>query len=136
VLCEGKGGWSEFIVKVFSEAQLLDKPRVHGEFSGSWLSEKFDLLTPSVGWIKMDQNFINSLPADLEALLDFHDDRSKFGSRILASFQHFPPWFKHSRFKRVLPVDRLFAFDNFIRNSDRGSHKPKSFTYRSWSVFN
>jgi hypothetical protein len=23
VLCEGNGGWSEFVVKVFSEAQLL-----------------------------------------------------------------------------------------------------------------
>ncbi|AFL83587.1 hypothetical protein Belba_0944 [Belliella baltica DSM 15883] len=48
VLCEGDNGLEEFVVKVFNEEHLLDKPRVHGEFAGSWLAEEFDLLTPKV----------------------------------------------------------------------------------------
>lgn len=124
VLCEGVSDWSLFVVKVFTEEHLSEKPRVHGEFSGSWLAGEFDLLTPDVAWIEMDQDFINSLPPELELRLDFHDDRMKFGSKTLNSFQHFPPGLKHSVFEKFLPVDRLFAFDNFIRNPDRGSHKP------------
>lgn len=46
ILCEGQSGWEEFIVKIFSEAHLTDKPRVHGEFLGSWLCGEFDLMTP------------------------------------------------------------------------------------------
>jgi len=124
VLCEGTSGWTHLVVKVFTDSHLSEKPRVHGEFAGSWLAGEFDLLTPDIAWVEMDQDFINSLPPALELLLDYHDDRLKFGSNALGSFQHFTPGLKHSVFKKFLPVDRLFAFDNFIRNPDRGSHKP------------
>lgn len=124
VLCEGKDGWEEFVVKIFTEEHLLQKPRVHGEFVGSWLAGEFDLLTPLVAWIEMDHHFINSLPPRLEAQIDLYDDRLKFGSKILKSFQHFPKGFKRMDFFNLIPIDRLFAFDNFIRNSDRGSFKP------------
>lgn len=124
ILCEGPSGWAEFVVKVFTESHLSEKPRVHGEFAGSWLATEFDLLTPEVAWVEFDQDFIQSLAPELELKLDFHDDRLKFGSKALRNFQHFPPGLKHSQFKKYLPIDRLFAFDNFIRNPDRGSHKP------------
>jgi hypothetical protein len=124
ILCEGSDGLGTFVVKVFTEEHLLEKPRVHGEFAGSWLATEFDLLTPEVAWIRFDQDFIQTLPPAIEQRLDFHDDRLKFGSKVLNAFQHFPPGLKHSQFKKYLPIGRLFAFDNFIRNPDRGSHKP------------
>ncbi|WP_439490577.1 HipA family kinase [Algoriphagus sp.] len=124
VLCEGENKLEAFVVKIFTEEHLLEKPRVHGEFCGTWMAGEFDLLTPEVAWIEMDQDFILSLSPELEQKLDFHDDRLKFGSKVLPQFQHFPTGFNNSQFVKYLPVDRLFAFDNFIRNADRGSHKP------------
>lgn len=124
ILCESNEGLETFVVKVFTEEHLLEKPRVHGEFCGTWMAGEFELLTPEVAWIRFDQDFIQTLPPELEQKLDFHDDRLKFGSKVLNSFQHFPPGIKNSQFEKYLPVDRLFAFDIFIRNADRGSHKP------------
>lgn len=124
VLCEGENGLETFVVKIFSEEHLIEKPRVHGEFCGTWMAGEFDLLSPEVAWIELDQDFIQNLPPALEQKLDFHDDRLKFGSKVLPTFQHFPPGIKNTQFEKYLPIDRLFAFDNFIRNADRGSHKP------------
>jgi len=124
ILCEGQVGWSEFVVKIFSEAHLADKPRVHGEFLGSWLSGEFDLMTPEVAWIEMDQDFMLSIPPEFTIGKDLDDDRLKFGSKILKSFQHYPKGFKLSKLKELIPIDRLFAFDNLIRNPDRGFYKP------------
>lgn len=124
ILCEGENKLETYVVKIFTGEHLLEKPRVHGEFCGTWMAGEFDLLTPEVAWIEMDQDFIHSLPPGLESKLDFHDDRLKFGSKMLPTFQHFPPGIKNSQFGKYLPLDRLFAFDNFIRNADRGSYKP------------
>ncbi|EMS34044.1 hypothetical protein C943_03860 [Mariniradius saccharolyticus AK6] len=124
VLCEGKSGLKEFVVKVFTNDHLLDKPRVHGEFVGSWLCGEFELLTPDVAWIEMDSSFLSSLPPNLDLKMDPTDDRPKFGSVVLPSFQHFSPGLNDGYFRSLLPVDRLYAFDVFIRNADRGSYKP------------
>jgi hypothetical protein len=124
VLCEGRSGWKEFVVKVFTNDHLLDRPRVHGEFVGSWLCREFELLTPDVAWIEMDNSFLSSLPAALDLKMDPTDDRPKFGSAVLPSFQHFSPGLDDGYFRSLLPVDRLYAFDIFIRNGDRGSYKP------------
>lgn len=124
VLCEGVGGLAVFVVKVFKESHLIEKPRVHGEFVGTWAAMEFDLLTPDVAWIKFDQTFIFSLPPEISSSMDLDDDRLKFGSKLLNSFQHFSPGMPKSKFQKLLDLDTFYAFDNFIRNPDRGSHKP------------
>lgn len=124
VLCEGENGLAEFVVKVFTENHLSTFPRVHGEFAGSWLASEFDLLTPSVGWIELEEHFLRTLPPSSALQIDFDDDRLKFGSKVLNPFQHFPVGLKAKDFKKLIPISRLFAFDNLIRNSDRGTFKP------------
>lgn len=94
------------MVKIFTEEHLLEKPRVHGEFVGTWMAGEFDLLTPEVAWIEIDQDIILSLPPELEQKLDFHDDRLKFGSKVLSPFQHFPSGLNKSQFEKHLPLDR------------------------------
>lgn len=106
VLCEGENKLEAFVVKIFTEEHLLEKPRVHGEFVGTWMAGEFDLLTPEVAWIEIDQDIILSLPPELEQKLDFHDDRLKFGSKVLSPFQHFPSGLNKSQFEKHLPLDR------------------------------
>lgn len=124
VLCEGADGLVAFVVKVFKEHHLREKPRVHGEFIGTWAAGEFDLLTPDVAWIKFDQTFILSLPKEISGSVDLDDDRLKFGSRVLGPIQHFSTGMPKGKFQKLIQLDTLYAFDNLIRNPDRGSHKP------------
>lgn len=124
VLCEGEEGFVEFVVKIFTEDHLIKKPRVHGEFAGTWFATEFELLTPKVAWIEFDQQFIFSLPSEITIGMDLDDDRLKFGSRLLSSFQHFSNGIPKKKLQRLIDLETLYAFDNFIRNPDRGFHKP------------
>ncbi len=124
ILAEGKDGLIPFVVKIFREDHLAQKPRVHGEFLGSWMAGEFDLMTPEVAWIKFDELFKYSLSPEQQIQIDLDDNRLKFGSRVLSHFLHFDAGLPKAMFQKHIPIDRLFAFDGFIRNSDRGAHKP------------
>jgi hypothetical protein len=124
VLCEGEKGWGEFVVKIFTEDHLSEKPRVHGEFVGSWFANQFDFMTPDVAWIELDQQFLLSLHPEISIKKDLDDTRLKFGSRLVGPFQHFSKGMKKKKFQELLDLDTLYAFDNLIRNHDRGLHKP------------
>jgi len=63
------------------------------------------------------------LNSHCQMTLDLADERPKFGSEYLDGSIEVPSDIQKSTFKRHIDLDTLFAFDNFIRNADRGQVK-------------
>jgi hypothetical protein len=90
------------------------------------LAGEFGLNVPQAALIDLDQHFQTTLHG-VELLEQLHraDGRLKFGSKLLDGYYRFDPsGVTLSEASRMMPLDKLLAFDNLIRNPDRNFAKP------------
>jgi hypothetical protein len=114
-----------YVVKIFDTQLIEERDSVTNEVLGNIIAKEFELPVPQVAFIDMDYDSIQTFrDFTLIDLLGSTDDRLKFGTEYLEGFVQFnTALFAISESKKIIDIDSVFAFDNLIRNADRGNEK-------------
>lgn len=112
-----------YVVKLYTSDQISSRNSVTGEVICNKLAKHFLLNSPQAALIEFDEDFRMKLGASEQVILDGKDDRIKFGTLLLESDFMFTSGLPKKTFQKNCSagLDTLFAFDNLIRNADRGS---------------
>lgn len=116
-------GPTPYIAKIYTPDQIATSNSVTAEVLGNILAKEFDLHAPNAALIHFSAEFRMFLNAECQIVLDQADERPKFGSEYLFPSSEFTIELSKKTFKRFIDPDTLYAFDNFIRNGDRGERK-------------
>jgi hypothetical protein len=116
-------GPTPYVVKIYTTTQINSRNSVTAEVLSNVLAKEFDLHAPSAALIHFPEDFRMYLNAECQIVLDLADERPKYGSEYLSPSSEFATAISKSTFKRHIDPDTLYAFDNFIRNGDRGERK-------------
>ncbi len=112
------------ILKLYTKEQLESKNSITAEVIGNVLAQEFDFLVPEAILIETTGNFYQSLPnEELKTIILGADDRLKFGSFYMENTSKLIPELPIELLEPNLSLETLYAFDNFIRNGDRGKAK-------------
>lgn len=123
VLANTPQGLTSFVVKLYSSAQVEQFHCVSKEIFCNLLAHEFDLLAPSCALIDIPENISLKAPPDAQQQFDSADHRLKFATVYLKNVKTALPELSKTAFKSRISLDTLYAFDNLIRNSDRGHPK-------------
>jgi hypothetical protein len=113
---------SKYIMKVFTEKNILQNVSVAKEILCSELAKQFDLYSPDYGVINFDPNELSDLFD--ETKLNSLDAGYKFCSKFVEQPLIFNPNVTNS-FLKDYEVASIFAFDLLIYNVDRGGEHNK-----------
>ena len=114
---------SKYIMKVFTEKNILQNASVAKEILCSELAGQFNLNCPNYGIINFNHSELNGFYEE-EKIKSF-DKGLKFCSKFIEQSIIFNPLISNS-FLKDYDVANIFAFDFLIYNVDRGGehHKP------------
>ncbi len=118
------GGIKTFVAKVYTTQQIEARNCVTAEVAGNILAKEFDFLVPNAAFIEFDEDFIMSLGAEEQVLLSNIDERVKFATEYIDAPYRFDTAMTKKQFSKLIDFELLYAFDNLIRNGDRGNRKP------------
>ncbi|MBS1601932.1 MAG: hypothetical protein JST42_04640 [Bacteroidetes bacterium] len=125
ILVDTGKGYRPFVVKVFSAKMVHESDSVTNEVLGYALAKQFDLPMPEAALIEMNMDFQLKIgDGQAQMALDDADKRLKFGTELIEGNYLFDPSLKSWQAAKMIETDTLFAFDNLIRNADRGSVRP------------
>lgn len=118
-------GIQPYVMKLFDTINLDARDHVTAEVIGHVLATEFDFNVPEAAFIETDEDFLATIN-DPEALriIEHKDARLKFGSAYVAGNNLFSSALEKREVEKMLDIQTLFAFDNFIRNRDRNNNKP------------
>lgn len=123
VLANTPEGLKSFVVKLYNPIQVEEHFIVTREIVSNILARKFDLNVPQFALINIPQALAFMQESDAQQQYDNSDDRPKFATiqidNVLTATKEIPKKYLTSR----IILDTLYAFDNLIRNSDRGHPK-------------
>lgn len=117
-------GLATYVVKIFTNEQIVSRNSVENEVLGNILAREFGLPTPDGALIEFSNDFIIRLKDEAQVILENRDGRIKFGSLLIEPADPFDADMPKAIMKKKIDLDSVFAFDNLIRNRDRGSQKP------------
>lgn len=115
-----------YVIKVYSTQQIESRNCVTAEVIGNILAQSFDLFAPNAALIDIsDTDFQMSLSPNAHFLLESNkiDERIKFGTEYIPDCRKADIDIPKEIYENSLELDTLYAFDNFIRNEDRGQSK-------------
>ncbi len=110
-----------YVVKLYKKEYIDNYFTVAKEVYASIIASQLKINTPSPALIDFPNEFISSLPSQLQDELYSKDQRLKFGTKLITgSFQYIDtlPLNKYNL------IDSIYAFDNLIKNGDRRHEKP------------
>jgi len=115
-----------YIVKLYTTEQIKNRNSVTGEVISNQLAAHFLLKAPQAALINFNEDFISKLTNIERSILVNKDTRIKFGTLQIESDFSFIEGLPKKTFSNNCSagLDTFFAFDNLIRNADRGSYKP------------
>jgi len=123
VIVNTPNGLESYIVKLYTTNQIDTLDCVTSEIICNKLSSQFDLISPACAFIDIkEEHTWNLTPAMQQQFIDA-DPRLKFATKEIISNSYISGLSKAFITKRI-SIDTLYAFDNLIRNADRGQHKP------------
>lgn len=117
-------GLKPYVVKLYTTEHIEQHNSVTAEFIGNFLAREFDLNAPDAAFVEFDENFKTKLSAEQFEQLESADERLKFASAYIEGVPRFDRSLNKSQILSKIDIDTLYAFDNFIRNGDRGAFKP------------
>lgn len=123
VLVNENGKERVYVLKLFTEIQNDRYEFIGKEVMGNILASEFSLTAPKAALITTDDSFYNTI-LDENALFNFEaaDHRLKFATEHIIANQYLPTY-TNSQLKKAIEIDTLFAYDNLIRNHDRGNNR-------------
>jgi hypothetical protein len=122
IALDENGNPCKYIMKVFSEKNIMQNVSVAKEIICSELAQEFDLVCPKYGIINFDHKEISELYD--EQKLKKLDRGFKFCSKFVEQNAIFNPLVTNS-FLKDYEVANIFAFDLFVYNVDRGGEHNK-----------
>jgi len=118
-------GIQPYVMKLFDTINLNARDHVTAEVIGHVLAGEFDFNVPEAAFIEVDEDFLSTIKDDeLLRIIEHKDSRLKFASALVNGNQLFNSALEKKDVEKVLDIQTLFAFDNFIRNRDRNNNKP------------
>ncbi|MGE5382262.1 MAG: HipA family kinase [Omnitrophica WOR_2 bacterium] len=116
-------GLGVFVVKMYNQRQVQDHCIITREIVSNLIAKQFDLFVPEVALINIPEELAFRQGYTEQMLFNDADSNLKFASirlkRSIGVIHGFP-----SRIlKQKIDLDTLYAFDNLIRNQDRGQFK-------------
>lgn len=110
------------VLKIYKTDQIYWDNSVTAEIIGNILAQEFDFVVPQALLVETTGNFYKSLSADLQLILDLSDTRVKFASIYIDNTTKLQTGLPLEKLSEI-DFETLYAFDNLIRNSDRGTYK-------------
>lgn len=126
VMVRTEDGPVPYVVKLFKKDSNNEKGCIENEVIGSVLAKEFNLVVPKAALIHFSNDFLYRLPPEALISLNLADSRIKFGTKLIEPADPFYPEISKDLLQSRISIDTAFAFDNLIRNRDRGS-KPNMF---------
>lgn len=117
-------GLKQFVVKMYTPTDVDKYNRVTKEVIGNILAREFDLAVPEIAFIEFDPSLVQNLPPAMQEQFDEADQRVKFATELLEGVSIANVYLLKSFYNGIVEIDTLYAFDNLIRNADRGIAKP------------
>ena len=113
-----------FVVKMFTSKQIQQQNAVAKEVFGNVLATAFDLPVPEFVFVRFDTLFLETLPSEYRDIEQNSHRGLRFGSRFASGY---------AIWDNTLPAALLdlpmmasvYAFDNLLRNLDRGGFRKK-----------
>ncbi len=116
-------GLKSFVTKLYTTAEVENNNSVTNEIICNTLASQFDLKAPGCAFIDIPEELVLSKPQQYQFQYSSVDPRLKFGTEMLEGVTAAIPQLSKSYYKQRLSLDTLYAFDNMIRNADRGQQK-------------
>lgn len=123
VMAETEKGIAPFIVKLFSTAEVDVQGSLQSEIFCNKLAVEFDLKVPQAALIEIPDHITMRLTIEQQQQYLGSDPRLKFGTYLLPNVNSALPELPKKYYQKRIQMDTLYAFDNFIRNGDRGQQK-------------
>jgi len=123
VLASTPDGVKPFVVKLYTTSQVDQSHCVTKEVICNLLAGEFELNVPKCVLIDIPDDLVSRLSFDNQQQYSHADYRLKFATHYLDSVNSAMKGFESKFYKERISMDTLFAFDNLIRNGDRGQNK-------------
>lgn len=109
------------VMKLYTTYQVEQKNTITSEIIGNILATEFDFSVPEIMLVDTNSSkFFNQLPKKAKEILLQSDERLKFASVYIENTSKLIPNLSIEIIENNLNLEKLYAFDNFIRNGDRG----------------
>ncbi len=123
VLANTPEGLTPFVVKLYDSTQVDEQHRVCNEIVGNLLAKEFELKAPDCALLNIPDELVVTLPPEVQQQFDNADSRLKFATTQLSGVNNAVISLGKKHFEDRIALDTLYAFDNLIRNCDRGAPK-------------
>lgn len=124
VLVNTPAGLKPYVVKLYDTTQVDEQHRVCKEIISNLLASEFDLKVPQCALIEIPPDFVISQTTEVQQQLDNADPRLKFATEYIEGAPNSLIEMDKKIVENKIDLDTLYAFDNLIRNHDRGQAKP------------
>lgn len=123
VVAKTPNGLEQFVVKMFTPQEVNVQGSLQSEVICNFLATHFDLKVPEAALIEIPDQITMVLTPEEQQQYLRTDPRLKFGTRLLSNALAALPELGKRYYTKRIQIDSLYAFDNLIRNADRGQQK-------------
>jgi hypothetical protein len=116
-------GLKSFVVKLYTTEQVDHSNCVNNEVVCNILASEFELEVPKCALINIPDSITMRLSPEQQQQLDNTDPRPKFATEYLPNVNTAIIGLPKGQYQKRISMDMLYAFDNLIRNGDRGHPK-------------
>lgn len=114
-----------FVVKLYTREENELRNAVAKEVFCNVIAGHLGLARPEAALIDFYSNdFMSILDHDELQTINMKDYRIKFATRLIQNHTQFPEQMNHQFLMQFTKIDSIFAFDNFVMNTDRNLGKP------------
>jgi hypothetical protein len=124
VMVNTPDGLKYFVTKLYSMEQVDRFHCVTNEVICNVLANQFELMAPECAFIYIPDELAFRLPIFAQVQLSVADQRLKFATERIENAKNALPELPAKYFNKRISMATLYAFDNLIRNCDRGHPKP------------
>ncbi len=113
-------GLQSFVVKLYTTAQIEHRNSVTAEVVCNKLANDFSFNSPKAAFIEIPEQLLFNKPPEWQMQFDTADARPKFATEEIEHVNQAIATLPKKYFANRISLDTLYAFDNFIKNADRG----------------
>ena len=123
ILANTPEGLKSFVTKLYTRPQVEQNNSVTNEVICNILSSDFGLKAPACALINIPEELVFEKSVEHQEQYSQADTRLKFASEMLPDVQAAIPSLPKNNYTKRISIETLYAFDNMIRNCDRGQQK-------------
>ncbi len=123
ILANTPEGLKPFVVKLYTIEQVDNSYCVNNEVICNILASEFELKVPKCALIIIPDEITMNLNAEQQLQLYNADPRPKFATEYISNVNSALINLEKKHYKNRISMEMLYAFDNLIRNGDRGHPK-------------